>query len=27
VELADGMWWREDSADMARAIRAGKLGV
>ena len=26
IELEDGTWWREDSKDMAAAIRAGKLG-
>ena len=26
IELEDGTWWREDSKDMATAIRAGKLG-
>ncbi len=26
VELEDGTWYREPSADMAKAIRAGKLG-
>ena len=25
VELDDGTWYREQSADMAKAIRAGKL--
>jgi glutaredoxin len=25
IELGDGTWWREDSHDMAAAIRAGKL--
>ncbi len=25
IELEDGTWWREDSKDMAAAIRAGKL--
>jgi hypothetical protein len=25
IELDDGTWWREDSNDMAAAIRAGKL--
>ena len=25
VELEDGTWYREQSADMAKAIRAGKL--
>jgi hypothetical protein len=25
IELDDGTWWREDSKDMAAAIRAGKL--
>jgi hypothetical protein len=27
IELEDGTWWREQSADMAKAIRAGKLGA
>ena len=27
VELADGSWYREQSADMAKAIRAGKFGA
>jgi hypothetical protein len=26
IELADGTWYRERSADMARAIRAGRFG-
>ncbi len=26
IELEDGTWWREESADMAAAIRAGKFG-
>ena len=26
IELEDGTWYREDSAEMARAIRAGRLG-
>ena len=26
IELEDGSWWREDSHDMAAAIRAGTLG-
>jgi glutathione S-transferase len=26
IELEDGTWYREDSAAMAKAIRAGKLG-
>src|SRR5262245_37289210 len=26
IEREDGTWYREPSADMARAIRAGKLG-
>lgn len=26
IELEDGTWYREQSADMAKAIRAGKLG-
>jgi glutaredoxin len=26
IELEDGTWWREQSAEMARAIRAGRLG-
>ncbi len=25
IELEDGTWWREDSKDMAAAIRSGKL--
>jgi len=25
IELADGSWYREESAEMARAIRAGRL--
>ncbi len=25
IELEDGTWYREDSADMERAIRAGRL--
>jgi hypothetical protein len=25
IELADGTWYREESKDMARAIRAGKF--
>jgi glutathione S-transferase len=25
IELQDGTWWREDSKEMAAAIRAGKL--
>jgi len=25
IELEDGTWWREQSADMAKAIEAGKL--
>ncbi len=25
IELADGTWYREQSADMAKAIRAGKF--
>jgi hypothetical protein len=25
IELEDGTWWREDSRDMAAAIRSGKL--
>ena len=25
IELEDGTWWREDSRDMAAAIRGGKL--
>jgi glutathione S-transferase len=25
IELEDGTWYREQSADMARAIRAGRL--
>ena len=27
IELEDGTWYREDSAEMARAIRAGRLDV
>jgi len=27
IELEDGTWYREESADMARAIRAGRLDV
>lgn len=26
IELENGTWYREDSAEMAKAIRAGKLG-
>ena len=26
IEREDGTWWREESAEMAKAIRAGKLG-
>ncbi len=26
IELEDGTWWREESADMAAAIRAGRMG-
>ncbi len=26
IELEDGTWWREDSKEMAAAIRSGKLG-
>ena len=26
IELEDGSWYRKDSADMAREIRAGKFG-
>lgn len=26
IELEDGTWYREESAEMARAIRAGRLG-
>jgi len=25
IELEDGTWWREESAEMAKAIRAGRL--
>lgn len=25
IELEDGSWYREESADMAKAIRAGRL--
>ena len=27
IELQDGTWWREQSAEMAKAIAAGKLGA
>jgi glutathione S-transferase len=27
IELEDGSWWREESAAMAEAIRAGRLGT
>ncbi len=27
LELEDGTWYREQSADMAKAIRAGKFGA
>ena len=27
IELEDGTWYREQSADMAKAIRAGKFGA
>jgi glutathione S-transferase len=27
IELEDGSWWREDSAEMAEAIRAGRLSA
>ena len=27
IELEDGTWYREQSADMAAAIRGGKLGA
>ena len=27
IELADGSWYREQSADMAKAIRAGQFGA
>jgi hypothetical protein len=27
IELEDGTWYREESADMAKAIRAGKFGT
>jgi hypothetical protein len=26
IELEDGSWYREQSGDMARSIRAGRLG-
>ena len=26
IELEDGTWYREESAEMARSIRAGRLG-
>ena len=26
IELEDGTWYREESADMAKAIRAGRFG-
>ena len=26
IELEDGTWYREESVEMARAIRAGRLG-
>ncbi|MFN8222174.1 MAG: hypothetical protein U0R50_02880 [Gaiellales bacterium] len=26
IELEDGTWWREESKDMAAAIREGRLG-
>ena len=26
IELEDGTWYREESADMARAIRSGRFG-
>ena len=27
IELEDGTWYREESADMVKAIRAGKFGA
>jgi glutathione S-transferase len=27
IELEDGSWWRDDSAEMANAIRAGRLSA
>jgi len=27
IELEDGTWYREQSADMVKAIRAGKFGA
>jgi glutaredoxin len=27
IELEDGTWYREESADMAKAIRGGKFGA
>ena len=27
IELEDGTWYREQSADMAKAIRTGKFGA
>jgi glutathione S-transferase len=27
IELEDGTWYREQSAEMAKAIRAGKFGA
>jgi hypothetical protein len=27
IELADGTWYREQSAEMAKAIRAGKFAA
>lgn len=27
IELEDGTWYREESAEMAKAIRGGKLGA
>ena len=27
IELENGTWYREESADMAKAIRAGKFGT
>jgi hypothetical protein len=26
IELEDGTWYREESSEMARAIRAGRFG-
>jgi glutaredoxin len=27
IELEDGTWWREQSAEMVKAIQAGRLGA